>query len=118
MFNLPMHIFASFWLHEFGLPLPLLYVHLVFMHKSKQRAGKPIKRLKVNKLTFIINRSKAGTLLSNFVWLNVSFMLVKPLSLFSQVYGEYRASLAFDLVSSRQKNVSESSLPDLKILWL
>lgn len=24
-----------------------------------------------------------------------------------QVYGEYRASLAFDLVSSRQKNVSE-----------
>lgn len=26
-----------------------------------------------------------------------------------QVYGEYRASLAFDLVSSRQKNVSEMS---------
>ena len=26
-----------------------------------------------------------------------------------QVYGEYRASLAFDLVSSRQKNVSEIS---------
>lgn len=25
----------------------------------------------------------------------------------SQVYGEYRASLAFDLVSSRQKNVSQ-----------
>lgn len=27
--------------------------------------------------------------------------------MYSQVYGEYRASLAFDLVSSRQKNVSE-----------
>lgn len=25
-----------------------------------------------------------------------------------QVYGEYRASLAFDLVSSRQKNVSDA----------
>lgn len=27
-----------------------------------------------------------------------------------QVYGEYKASLAFDLVSSRQKNVSETVL--------
>lgn len=27
-----------------------------------------------------------------------------------QVYGEYKASLAFDLVSSRQKNVSEAVL--------
>lgn len=35
-----------------------------------------------------------------FLWL-ISFI--------SQVYGEYRASLAFDLVSSRQKNVSERS---------
>lgn len=25
-----------------------------------------------------------------------------------QVYGEYKASLAFDLVSSRQKNVSQT----------
>lgn len=27
-----------------------------------------------------------------------------------QVYGEYKASLAFDLVSSRQKNVRKSEL--------
>lgn len=32
---------------------------------------------------------------------------VASLCVYSQVYGEYRASLAFDLVSSRQKNVSE-----------
>lgn len=28
-----------------------------------------------------------------------------------QVYGEYKASLAFDLVSSRQKNVSDADTP-------
>uniref|UniRef100_A0A674CJN7 Transmembrane anterior posterior transformation 1b n=1 Tax=Salmo trutta TaxID=8032 RepID=A0A674CJN7_SALTR len=34
---------------------------------------------------------------------NISELTCKP-GLFHQVYGEYRASLAFDLVSSRQKN--------------
>lgn len=31
----------------------------------------------------------------------------------AQVYGEYKASLAFDLVSSRQKNVSKMCLHQL-----
>lgn len=36
-----------------------------------------------------------------------------------QVYGEYKASLAFDLVSSRQKNVSETGLERTpRLQWL
>lgn len=42
---------------------------------------------------------------------------LKPAVFSAQVYGEYKASLAFDLVSSRQKNVSKMWLHQLtKIL--
>lgn len=80
------------------------------MHHSKEQAGKPIMRLAVNKLTFVSHHDKAGALLSSLfvLYFDVSLVSVDTLPL-SQVYGEYRASLAFDLVSSRQKNVSEAA---------
>lgn len=49
---------------------------------------------------------------NNLSFCNFSYSITPYLSLL-QVYSEYRASLAFDLVSSRQKNVGNCLLSPL-----
>lgn len=80
--------------------------HFRFTHNSKQQLSLVLESQHLSALIItgqVWNGSVTVYLLNVYTdWLMLCYSVI------FQVYGEYRASLAFDLVSSRQKNVSKS----------